>query len=106
MEDVFNTSNLFRSPGDAFRPVPFAPVRERGSDVPVPYYQGVSRLFALSQQYYGSPDYEQLILLANPEWLSEHDIPDGTMLRVPFPLEDALHELATAQGTWLRNAAR
>lgn len=99
----FNFSNLFRSRADDFLPIPFSGISERNTDIPVPYYQGVSRLYLLSEEYYGSPDHEQLILLANPEWLSEHDIVDGTMLRIPFPLEAALFELANYQANWLRN---
>lgn len=45
-----------------------------------------SRLDKLSQKYYGNPFYDFLILYANSEYLTEFDIPDGTLIRIPFPL--------------------
>jgi len=45
-----------------------------------------NRLEKLSQKYYGNPFYDFLILYANPEYTSEFDIPDGTLIRIPFPL--------------------
>lgn len=102
MDDVFNTSNLFPSAG-AFAPVPFVTIAPRLTDIVEPYYPGVSRLYLISDLVYGSPHFEQLLLLANPEWLSEHDIPDGTLLRIPFPLEDALQDIASFQTNWARN---
>jgi len=44
-----------------------------------------SRLDKLSQKYYGNPFYDFLILYAN-SYMSEFDIPDGTLIRIPFPL--------------------
>ncbi len=97
--DSFNVSALFRVPGQ-YTPVPVVTIRERETDIIEPYYQGVSRLYLLSDQYYGNPHYEQLILLANPEWLSEFDIPDGTLLRLPYPLVDALQEVYETARQW------
>ena len=45
-----------------------------------------SRLDKLSQKYYGNPFYDFLILYANPEYVSEFDIPDYALIRIPFPL--------------------
>ena len=45
-----------------------------------------SRMDKLSQKYYGNPFYDFLILYANPEFVNEFDIPDGTLIRIPFPL--------------------
>lgn len=45
-----------------------------------------SRLDKLSQKYYGNPFYDFLILYANPAFLSEFDIPDNALIRIPFPL--------------------
>jgi hypothetical protein len=43
------------------------------------------RLDKLSQKYYNSPFYDYLILYANG-YMSEFDIPDGQLIRIPFPL--------------------
>ena len=45
-----------------------------------------SRLDKLSQKYYGNPFYDFLILLCNPNYVSEFDIEDGSLLRIGFPL--------------------
>lgn len=45
-----------------------------------------SRLDKLSQKYYGNPFYDFLILYANNQYVNEFDIPDGTLIRIPFPL--------------------
>jgi hypothetical protein len=99
--DIFNYSNLFKAPDGSFIPVPFVPISKRSTDIPMPYYQGISRLYLLSNDTYGSPYYGQLILLANPEYVSEHEIPDGTFLRVPYPLDSVLQEIAAFQTDWL-----
>lgn len=47
----------------------------------------------ISQQFYGVPYYGWLIMLANPSYGGqEWNIPDGTMLRIPFPLIASLEE--------------
>jgi len=45
-----------------------------------------NRLDKLSQKYYGNPFYDFLILYANGNYSSEFDIPDGALIRIPFPL--------------------
>jgi len=48
-----------------------------------------SRLDKISQKYYGNPFYDFLILYANRIYLTEFDIPDGALIRIPFPLTKA-----------------
>ena len=48
-----------------------------------------SRMDKLSQKYYGNPFYDFLILYANNQYVNEFDIPDGTLIRIPFPLSKA-----------------
>lgn len=55
------------------------------------YILGQSRLDIISYEYYGDPNYDWLIMLANPEYGSmEYRIPDGTLLRIPYPLSISL----------------
>jgi len=44
------------------------------------------RLDKIAQKYYGNPFYDFLILYANKIYLNEFDIPDGALIRIPFPL--------------------
>jgi hypothetical protein len=51
-----------------------------------------SRMDKLSYKYYGNPFYDFLILLANPQYVSEFDIEDGSLIRIPFPLNKAISD--------------
>ena len=67
-------------------------IPERATDCFVFYEAGKTRLDLLSYQYYNDPNYGWLILQANPEAGSlEFMIDDNTKLRIPYPLETALH---------------
>ena len=46
----------------------------------------------LSFKYYRSNLYGWLILQANG-FIDENDIPDGSVIRIPFPLEEIIFEL-------------
>lgn len=54
-----------------------------------------SRLDKLSQKYYGNPFYDFLILYANG-YMSEFDIDDGQLIRIPFPLTKVKNDYETA----------
>ena len=73
--------------------VPFVEIAKKSTDLFVTYETGKTRLDILSYQYYGDPNYEWLILQANPELgPMEYTIPNGTRLRIPFPLESTLSQ--------------
>lgn len=54
-----------------------------------------NRLDKFAQKYYGNPFYDFLILYANG-YMSEFDIPDGSLIRVPFPLNKAKADYESA----------
>ena len=71
--------------------VPFVEIPKSDTDYYIEYKRGKTRLDIVSSDYYGSPNYGWVILQANPEVGSvEFRIPDKTMLRIPFPLDNAL----------------
>lgn len=71
--------------------VPFAEVPIKPTDRFDYYILGRTRLDVLSYTHYGDPNYGWLILQANPEIGGlEFNIPDGTLLRIPYPLETSL----------------
>jgi len=73
--------------------VPFISLTKKSSDVVVTYKQGTSRLDRLSQQYYGTPFFNWLILQANPQFGGlEWNIPDGESIIIPYPLLPSLEE--------------
>lgn len=80
--------------------VPYITLPSKTSDKNYIYKVGQSRLDKVSQQYYGTPYFGWLILLANPiaggqEW----NISDGTVLTIPFPLVASLQDYKNALST-------
>lgn len=72
---------------------PFVKLTEKSSDKFVRYRKNKSRLDKISQEYYGSPYYGWLILMANPECGGlEWNIKDNEDIRVPYPLDDSLRD--------------
>jgi len=65
--------------------MPFVTLPVNPSDKYEDWNTEYSRLDKVSQKYYGSPFYDFLILYANG-FMSEFDIPDGQLIRIPFPL--------------------
>jgi len=69
--------------------MPFVRIPNNPTDKYLEWNVGRSRMDKISQTYYNTPFYDWLILYANPQYVSEFDIPDGVIIRVPFPLETA-----------------
>ena len=81
--------------------VPFIPIREKSSEVYDYYEEGKTRLDLLSYQYYEDPNYDWLIMQANPEYGSlEYQIPNGSRLRIPYPLDTTLMQYNTDVETY------
>lgn len=73
------------------KPIPGIPMPVLSSDKQVLYKAGKTRLDRISQEYYGNPYHGWLIMLANPQWGGmEFDIPDGEIIRIPFPFTSAI----------------
>lgn len=72
---------------------PFMQISERDGDKYEKYTIGISRLDKLSYNYYNDPKFGFLVLMANPEYLSEFDIPDNAIIRIPYPLNEILGEI-------------
>ena len=75
----------------------FPPLRidERTTDLFVIYNKEKTRLDRIAaDSYNGDSTCWRLILWANPEYFIEFDIPDNTVIRVPFPLEEVQLEVA------------
>jgi hypothetical protein len=67
--------------------MPFIKITERPSDLTETWVFGSSRLDKLATKYYNNPFYDFFILMANPQYVDQFDIPDGTLIRIPFPIE-------------------
>lgn len=68
--------------------VPFIPIPNKNTDYYEYYELGKTRLDLLSYKYYNDPNYDWLIMQANPEYGSlEFNIPNKSLLRIPYPLD-------------------
>ena len=77
--------------------VPFVNVPQKPTDKIYIYKVGITRLDKVSQEFYGSPVFNWLILQANPIFGGlENNIYDGAILVIPFPLVPSLQDYKTA----------
>jgi hypothetical protein len=73
--------------------VPYINLPIKTTDKKYIYKVGQSRLDIISQQYYNTPTFGWLILMANPKFGGrEWNIPDGSVLTIPFPLIASLQD--------------
>tara|TARA_R100001443_G_scaffold116531_2_gene137213 strand:+ start:5427 stop:5744 length:318 start_codon:yes stop_codon:yes gene_type:complete len=88
----YNRYNEFIINGD-YVMVPSITLTPKSSDRKIVYKVGKTRLDKLSDQFYGSPFYGWLIMQANTTYGGqEWNIPDGTIITVPFPLMQSLED--------------
>jgi hypothetical protein len=88
----YDRYQFFENDGN-FQIVPGIELPIKGTDKYVQYKKGKDRFDKLSQEYYGSPTFGWLIMLANPLAGSiEFLIPDNFYIRIPFPLLDSLQD--------------
>lgn len=66
--------------------VPFVKLPNNSTDKYINWSVMDSRYDKISEKYYGNPFYDIFLILGNSDFVSEYDIPDGTLIRIPFPL--------------------
>ena len=92
MNQYFNRYDYFLEDGE-FKIVPGIEIPMKSTDKFVQYKKGKTRLDKISQDNYGSPLFGWIIMLANPKLGSvEFEIPDNSLVRVPFPLINSLQD--------------
>jgi hypothetical protein len=80
-----------------FKVVPGIEIPIKPTDKYLQFKKGKDRLDKLSQEYYNSPLYGWLIMLANPLAGSlEFEIPNNFLIRIPYPLTVSLHDYKSA----------
>jgi len=85
----YNRYEIFKNQDGTTDQLPFVKLPKNPTDKYEKWKLGFSRLDKVSVKYYGSEFFDFLIMLANPQFISEFDIDDGTLIRIPFPLEKA-----------------
>lgn len=92
MNQYFNRYEYFDVDGES-KIVPGIEIPIKGTDKFTQYKKGKHRLDKLSQEYYGTPLFGWLIMMANPTLGSlEFEIPDNSIVRIPFPLINSLQD--------------
>lgn len=94
--ETYDRYSLFRNNGK-IEIVPSVTIEKKSTDYYETYILGKSRLDIISNNYYGNPNYDWLIMMANPEYGSmEFEIPDGSELRIPYPLDTTIKKYIEA----------
>lgn len=81
--------DILKNPDGTMDTMPFIDLPISPSDKYEYWNTETSRMDRISQKYYGNPFYDFLILYANNVYVNEFDIPDMTLIRIPFPLSKA-----------------
>jgi hypothetical protein len=77
--------------------VPYITLPVKNTDKKYIYKLGQSRLDKVSEQYYNTPYFGWLIMLANPSYGGqEWNIIDGSILTIPYPLVASLQDYKNA----------
>lgn len=76
--------------------IPFVKISENELDVYINWISDTNLYSILSNKYYDNPFYDFLLYYANPAYLSEFDIPDDAIIRIPLPFDRAISEYEDA----------
>jgi hypothetical protein len=89
MRSDYNRYEIFRNGDGTTDQLPFVKIPITPTDKYEEWNSGRSRLDKIAKRYYDNEFFDFLILYANPQFVSEFDIEDGTVIRIPFPLDQA-----------------
>lgn len=101
--DLFDRYAMLKMGDGTLEPMPFIRLSENASDKFEYWNEGFSRMDKLSKKYYGSPFYDFLIMMANPQFLNEFEIPDNSLIRIPFPLNRVKSEFQSKMEFHVQN---
>tara|TARA_R110001592_G_scaffold261690_2_gene526622 strand:- start:3109 stop:3429 length:321 start_codon:yes stop_codon:yes gene_type:complete len=83
------------------KPIPGLKIPMGLNDKKVLYKIGETRLDILSQKYYNNAYHGWLIMLANPKYGGlEFNIPNGEVIRIPFPFNSAVERYLKSVETY------
>jgi len=85
----YNRYSILKNGDGTTESMPFINLPINASDKYEYWKSQFNRMDKLAKKYYGNPFYDFLIMYANPDFVSEFDIPDDTLIRIPFPLSKA-----------------
>ena len=81
---------------DSLKNMPPIKITKRDTDKSITYNSQLNRLDTIAGNIYNDETLWRLILWANEQYFMEFDIPNNTVIRVPYPLQDVLTEVQTS----------
>lgn len=87
MKKDYDRYEIFKNENGTTDQLPFVNLPNNPTDKFERFKLGITRFDKLALKYYGNEFYDFFILYANPQYISEFDIEDGTLIRIPFPLD-------------------
>lgn len=91
----YDRYQMFKTNGNC-KIIPLINIPKYDTDLYITYDKSTMRMDNVSYKYYGDSNYAWLILLANPSLGSlEYLIPDGSYMRIPYPLDTAISRYET-----------
>ena len=88
----YNFYSLLKD-NDKLRNMPPIRIEKKSTDKSVTYNKQKNRLDTIAGNIYNDETLWRLILWANEEYFLEFDIPDNTVIRVPYPVQDVINEI-------------
>ena len=88
----YDRYEIYRNENSTIDQLPFIKISERASDKFERWNSIRDRYEKIANRYYRNPFFDFLITYANPQYISEFDIPDGAIIRIPFPLQSVREE--------------
>lgn len=88
----YNFYSLLRD-NDTLKNMPPITIDKRDTDKTVTYNSQKNRLDTIAGNVYNDETLWKLILWANEQYFLEYDIPDNSVIRVPWPLQDVINEV-------------
>lgn len=73
--------------------MPNVTISRRITDKTIVFNPKLMRLDRIAGDVYGDETLYKLLMWANPEIVYEFDIPRGSIIRIPFPLNDVIQEV-------------
>ena len=84
--------------------MPNVEIAPSSTDITVVFKKDTMRMDTLSYKYYNDANYGWLIMMANPSYGSlEYSIPDGVVLRIPYPLNTAINRYENAINNYIES---
>jgi len=91
----YNFYSLLRD-NDSLKNMPPITISKRSTDKSITYNSQINRLDTIAGNIYNDETLWRLILWANEQYFMEFDIPNNTVIRIPYPLQEVLSEVQEA----------